>query len=273
MKSLIRKYRISLACLAVGSFCACSTPKVDDEVKKSQEDCPIDIGKVGEITSVVQGDTAVIFTLQVNEDSVTFDSSLVTKARTEGFVRAMLRAKKNKPRRLLAAMVAQEKTLQYLYVGSKSGKTLRSVILGSRLVQIVDENGRAIADPDRKIRLATTDSINKRIVEANKQLPRQLRQGLLLESIKIEGGYIVYLLTLYGTGLPIKKVKENPEAVKADVLPRLPSLSEFPKLCKPACLGLILRFRAPRSKKSDKKVRYHIEGILVTPDEFSKLKI
>lgn len=274
MNFLNHKFYTNLLCLATGFlFFACGAPKTDDEVVKFHEDCPVALGNFGEITSVTQSDTAVVFTVSINEDSLALDSSLICSATAEGFVRKMLSSKENSPKKLFAAMVSQRRALQYLYVGGKSGKTLRATIPGLRLMQIVDEGGHAIVDPDRKIRLATTDSLSKTIAEINKTLPKNLRQGLKLEKVTIEGGYFLFVFMLDGTGLSIDKVKNSPATVKADVLRRLPSISDFTRLCTPACLGLILRFRAPLPKKKGKDVRFRTEAILVTPDELSKVKV
>jgi len=254
------------------SLSSCGSPKVESEVKDSEDLCPIELGKIGKVTNVTQNDSAVVMTVMVEEDSVKFDSSFVSKHNTESLMRTILTVKKKNPKSLFLAMREHNNGLQFVMTGSKSGKILKSSISGHRLTQLVDEKGRAIKDPDRKIRLAATDTIQNKVTALNKTLPKDLRQGLKLKSIKIEGGYLLYQLYLNGMGLSLEKVKNNPKAVKDEIFKLLPGIEIMTPELKPACLGVILRFYEPiRSDNPKKKVRYNSEGILIPPAELQQI--
>ncbi len=270
--ALYKHSRARVLLLSLLALVGCSTPKVEDEVKNSEAHCPIELGREGRITDIAPNDSAVVFTMTVDEDSVSLDSTFLSHKIAERLLVRMLTAEQNRPRRLLAAMVAEKKPLQLVFVGTKSGHTLRTAISSTRLVQLVDKQGRAIPNPDRKIRLAATDTLQQTLARTRKNLPRTLRTGIVLKDILIEGGYVAYEMELNGLGLSIDKAQHSPEAVKAELAGLLPGLSECRERCKPACLGLILRFRTNPSK-NDTTQRRRTVGILITPDEFSKLKI
>ncbi len=254
------------------SLSSCGSPKVENEVKDSEDLCPIELGKIGKVTNVTQNDSAVVMTVMVEEDSVKFDSSFVSKHNTESLMRTILTVKDKNPKNLFRAMRDHNNGLQFVMTGSKSGKILKSSISGHRLTQLVDEKGRPIADPDRKIRYAATDSIQHKLVELNKTLPKDLRQGLKLKSVSIEGGYLLYQFNLNGMGLSLDKVRNNPQAVKDELFKLLPGIETITPQLKPSCLGVIMRFYEPiRSKNPKKKVRYNSEGILITPAELNQL--
>lgn len=262
---------ISLAFFAALLLIACGSPKMDEEVEKTGEDCPIQVGREGTVTHITQNDTAVVFAMTVDEDSVSLDSAFLQPAHVEGLIARLLRAKKNKPDRLIAAMTEQHKGLQFLFTGSKSGQNAQAYVSGARLNVIIDEKGRFIPDADRRARLAATDTLTQKVKTANKRLPAMLREGLQLDSVAIEGGYLLFRFTLNGMGLSIDKVKNNSEAVKDEVLRLLPTLGELKPICKQAHLGLILRFKTPKPTKKNAPPQRTC-GILVTPDEFAKLK-
>ena len=250
---------------------ACGAPKVEEEVETAEKLCPIDVGRVGKITDVSQSDTIVVFTFKVDDDSVALDSTFRQSQKAESFLNTILQGKKKKVRRLLSAMVASQKGLRFNYIGSKSGESVQATISGLRLTKIVDKDGASIPHPDRKIRLAVTDSVGKILSDVRKELPRKLRDGLLLEQVKVEGGYIVYTFTLDGMGLSLERVKNHPEAVKSELVKLLPGLSWMKNYSKEGCLGLILRFY--KKKTSQSNGRPKSEAILLTPTELDKLKL
>lgn len=273
---------LAISLLSATLMIACGSPKVEDEVKNSDALCPIEVGRTGEVTDISQGDTAVIFTLKVNEDSVTLDSTFLEVKKAEALLSTILKGKKDKVRSLLKAMVSQGKGLRFHYIGSKSGRTIQVAISGKRIRQIVDEKGRPIPDPDRKIRLAATDSLQAIVSQAGKGLPRNLRQGIQLREVKLEGGYVVYAFILDGMGLSLERVENNPQAVKSELIPLLPAIDQIKQYSQEACIGLIMRFSpkpskakpAPRPKptkdqKDKKSKRPKPQAIILTPEEFN----
>ena len=256
--------------LAVGLLTtACSEQKLDEIVSSAAQSCPMDLGKMGKVTNVAQNDTAVVFTITVQEDSISIDSIKSQQSEAEKLIRALLSVPDGDTKELLSVMVAQKKGLQYVFVGDKSAKTSSMGVTAKRLSQLVDPNGKAIDNPERRIRKNATDTLQNMLVQARKILPQKVGNGIVVEKIEIEGAYIVYHCLLDGTGLTIDKIEGNAAQVKKDMIKILPKMGDISRVCIEGNLGLIYRYHTPKPAK-DSKERQKSFGIVITPAEMGK---
>ena len=267
MSNILTALRTVAVCLAAGlMLAACGEAKLEEIVKSASENCPMKFGNVGSVTAVEANDTAVVFTIALNDSIVAADSLAAEQEKAEDLIRALLEVPDGDTKELLAVMVGQKKGLAYVFTSGKG--SARAVITGKRLAQLVDPNGKPIPNPQRQIRKAATDSIQKMMATASQLLPMNVGNGIVVERIELEGGYLVYHCLLDGKGISIDKVEANAATVKKSMLKVLPKLQDFSAVCKEGEIGLIYRYHTPKPEEGS-KAKQKTFGIVITPAEMA----
>lgn len=99
---------------------------------------------------------------------------------------------------------------------------------------------------------------------ANAECPRTIEDGIVIESIELEGENVVYKCVMDETMYSVDMIQANYSEAKSGILNYLqdasdPGIRDFKKLCKDSNVGIIYRYVGDKSKK-------HCD-VSVSPDE------
>lgn len=242
------------------TLAACSDGKLEKTVAAANAACPYALGQTGELTGVTLEDGRVVFTYFIDEDVLPLATIDGNAAHADRLATALLKSPDGDTKELLAVLKAEGRGLRFVFSSRQSGKTVVSDIGADRLKKLDDKTAKKAAAP---VALPdTTQALAARVAAANRNYPQRLGNGMTLERIEVEGGYLVFHCALDETVLRIADVEANAESVKKSMLKTLPALKDFTALCKAYGKGIIYRYRGEKSGNTF--------GIVITTAELNK---
>lgn len=229
--NLMRVNPLIIICMAVVMICSCQKDsKLKRAVEEMNEECPIDMGTLGEMTSFEYKDGNVIMSHNVNEDIVNIDALQANPDLMRQTALTMFtNSEKGGTKNLLADMEEAGAGLTLQYTGIESGKTV-SVTLTSEELAEAKETANDDTDPDAVL--------EKEVEVTNAQMPMEVGSGITITSLVIEGDYVIYNRSVDESIVSVEDIQAGAEEAKASMKQALttddPANTLFIQMCKNA---------------------------------------
>lgn len=216
-----------------------------DEVN---ENLPMSVGMVGDLTKFAIEGNDLVMELTVNESAVNIDALRSNPELMHELVVSMATNSSNPALDVFLDLVDKaDMGLKIVYVGKSSGKSVSSVLTSDEIKNrnVMDESQR---DPE--------ELLAKQIEVTNLQMPMELGYGMVMVKFQREGDYIVTYCECDESIIPIDALKENVAAMKSSLKSTMtsyasdPSVSELVRLCKDAGVGIKYKYIGKSSGKS-----------------------
>lgn len=267
----IRQWGYTLLYIVVVAlvFSACQRRTLEDAVAQANSHCPYDMGQSGKIVNVALDNDYVTFTYDWTASFESFERLRGGVKQAGGRISMLLSDPDGDTRELLNLIASEAKGVRYVFrhatasapiVEEFSAKTLKTILDGKGGVAKVDTtpNGKENAHE------ATTSDLQALIRQANATYPQALGNGIRLDSIELEGNFLVYHSSLEETEVAIKTISDHAEGVKKSMLKALAQSGNFFSLCSQHKKGLIFRYHGLKSGKTF--------GIILSPEEMAQKK-
>lgn len=218
-------------------FASCSKSKLQLQIELANRQCPISMGTMGEMTSITYEDDNVTFSCEINEEFINIDkikenadlikeNAIVTLMNSTGDIKT-----------LIDELEKAGAGLALKYKGKQSGKEFSITFTPEEIASAgkVQEEDK---DP--------MELLNAQIDAANLQCPIEAAQGMEIESISVEGDFVVYNVTTDESIYSIEQLNAGKKTMKQAIKESLKETDEASeqllKLCKMTRKGIAYKY-------------------------------
>ena len=185
----------------------CQEAKLKTVIGIANKQCPLDMGEVGNITSIIYDGDNVVYTLNMNEEITNIK---ILKDNTESM--------KSSIKEMLKLMAKCNSGLHMIFVGNKSGEQAVCELTAEELKEVINTN----ADPAQ----SGQTKLEAQLKMANLQFPMQASEEVVVEKIEIIGESVVYICSVDEELCPISQIEENAAEVKEGIVSTLASQTD-----------------------------------------------
>lgn len=211
--------------------------------KKANDECPISMGMMGEISSIEFDGKDIVYFASVDEDWVDLDVMKENKEEAKQGILQYFTAPSKDVDEMLKELEKSDAGIKYVYEGKKSGKKVEI-----RLT--VKEIKDAIANPMNPEELLAQD-----VRVTNDECPMEVDEGMVITEILIEGSDVVYVCQVDETLFDMDDFETNREAAQAALEEYMASLANDPSgkaflnHCKNAGKDIVYRYQGTTTGK------------------------
>ena len=178
----------------------CQEAKLKTVIGIANKQCPLDMGEVGNITSIIYDGDNVVYTLNMNEEITNIK---ILKDNPESM--------KSSIKMMFQNPAADVKEMLKLMAKCNSG-------LHMKLKEVINTN----ADPAQ----SGQTKLEAQLKMANLQFPMQASEEVVVEKIEIIGESVVYICSVDEELCPISQIEENAAEVKEGIVSTLASQTD-----------------------------------------------
>ena len=216
----------------------CQEAKLKTVIAVANKQCPIDMGAVGTITSIIYDGNNVVYTLNMNEEITNIK---ILKDNPESMKSSITMMFQNP-----AADVKEMLKLMAKFVGNKSGEQAVCELTAEELKEVINTN----ADPAQ----SGQTKLEAQLKMANLQFPMQASEEVIVEKIEVIGESVVYICSVDEELCPISQIEENAAEVKEGIVSMLASQTDpatqlFIKTCVNNNKNIMYRYIGKESGK------------------------
>lgn len=238
MRNIVYVACVMLALITL-SACGSSKEQLKADVEAANKECPLDLGMVGEMTSIEYDAEAdeVVMTMTMNKD-------LPMK------ISALNSLKSTIKRAAMAQWVKDESVMDMMKeiasADSKVAIVMRSAD-GSESIKInvsrdeVKDLADGEVDP-----ISPRDMLEIMVVTTNAQCPMTIDEVTVLSSVSIEGNNFVYNYSIDENYVSVADVEQNKAVLRASIKEKLSNpdqlIQKVVETCKNANAGLSYRY-------------------------------
>ena len=238
MKNIVYVACVMLALIML-SACGSSKQKLKADVEAANKECPLDLGMVGEMTSIEYDADAdeVVMTMTMNKD-------LPMK------ISALNNLKSTIKRAAMAQWVKDETVMDMMKeiasADSKVAVVMRSADK-SESIKInvsrdeVKDLAKGEVDP-----ISPRDMLEILVATTNAQCPMTIDEVTVLSSVSIEGNNFVYNYSIDENYVSVADVEQNKAVLRASIKEKLSNpdqlIQKVVEVCKNANAGLSYRY-------------------------------
>lgn len=238
MKKLIFAIFLMLAFITFYS-CDSSKKKLQSGIETVNKECPIDLGMIGEISSLEFDEEAneVIMTMTISKELPLKISALNKLKNT--LKRNMLGAwaKSESGIILMKEIAKADSKFTMVIQAEESNESLKINVSKNEIKDLAEGK----VDP-----ISPRDMLEIMITSTNTQCPMQIENGMIMSSVSLEGNNFVYNYSVDENLVSIEAIKQNKSAVKANIKQILSSndmtVKQMVKICKEANTGIVYRY-------------------------------
>lgn len=210
------------------SVTGCQDVKLKAAIEIANKQCPMDIGEVGMITKIIYDGSNVVYTFNVNEESVNVKGLRESPEDMKESMMMMYQNPTKEVKELLKLVVKCKAGLQMNFIGKESGEKA-SIELTS------DEIEKAI-NADMSASESDKSKLEAQVKIANLQFPMQVSEEVLIEKMELNDKSAIYICRVDEDLCDINQLKSNSKAVKEGITESLADQTDkstqlFIKLC------------------------------------------
>lgn len=189
-----------LFCLVMVLFFGCAENKLKVAVEEVNKKCPVSLGAVGEMTSVVYEGDMVTFNFTLNEDFLDIDALASNPDNMKATILAGILNEKSK--KMIEAMIDAGASFNMAFKGKKSGKEANVKLSPEELKEEVEKPA-----PTNEEKLKTA------IASTNDQMPIDSGAGVIMTEM-VDKGDVVYYMAKVNDMAAFKQIANSLEEVK-----------------------------------------------------------
>ena len=187
----------------------CQEAKLKTVIGVANKQCPIDMGAVGTITSIIYDGNNVVYTLNMNEEITNIKILKDNPESMKSSITMMFQNPAADVKEMLKLMAKCNSGLHMIFVGNKSGEQAVCELTAEELKEVINTN----ADPAQ-------------LKMANLQFPMQASEEVIVEKIEVIGESVVYICSVDEELCPISQIEENAAEVKEGIVSTLASQTD-----------------------------------------------
>lgn len=248
MRNLLKKNNgLLLLCslsLLMMLFVGCQDVKLKAAIEIANKQCPMDMGEVGKITSVVYDGSNVVYTFNVDEENVNIKALRDNPESMKESMMVMYQNPTKEVKTLLDLVVKCNAGLQMIFIGKDSGNKATCELT-------TDEIKKAL-----NAEVGTSESnmskLEAQVKMANLQFPMQASEEMLIEKLELDDKSIAYICRVDEDLCGIDQLKNNYDAVKEGIVESLKSQTDlatqqFIKICINCERSIVYRYIGKQS--------------------------
>ncbi len=231
-------YLLAVAAITIMGAAACSESKLQQKVDEANQECPKEMGLLGEITSVTLEEGNVVFTYTVNEDYINIEA--LNNADPEMMKRNALLVFRHPTKDfedLLVAIEEEQAGLVINFTGSETGNVFSITLCSDDLLAAA--NSTEEKDYNAAL-LGHAEFINA-------QCPMALEPGVTLADVSVTEGYLVYHCVIDSV-YSIQELNATNEQARPEIINSLNGSDPVKEivliLCERAEKGIAIRYTA-----------------------------
>ena len=219
----------------------CQEAKLKTVIAVANKQCPIDMGAVGTITSIIYDGNNVVYTLNMNEEITNIKILKDNPESMKSSIKMMFQNPAADVKEMLKLMAKCNSGLHMIFVGNKSGEQAVCELTAEELKEVINTN----ADPAQ----SGQTKLEAQLKMANLQFPMQAS-----EKIEVIGESVVYICSVDEELCPISQIEENAAEVKEGIVSMLASQTDpatqlFIKTCVNNNKNIMYRYIGKESGK------------------------
>ena len=223
----------------------CQEAKLKTVIAVANKQCPIDMGAVGTITSIYDGNN-VVYTLNMNEEITNIKILKDNPESMKSSITMMFQNPAADVKEMLKLMAKCNSGLHMIFVGNKSGEQAVCELTAEELKEVINTN----ADPAQ----SGQTKLEAQLKMANLQFPMQASEEVIVEKIEVIGESVVYICSVDEELCPISQIEENAAEVKEGIVSMLASQTDpatqlFIKTCVNNNKNIMYRYIGKESGK------------------------
>ena len=207
----------------------CQEAKLKTVIAVANKQCPIDMGAVGTITSIIYDGNNVVYTLNMNEEITNIKILKDNPESMKSSITMMFQNPAADVKEMLKLMAKCNSGLHMIFVGNKSGEQAVCELTAEELKEVINTN----ADPAQS---------------------GQTSEEVIVEKIEVIGESVVYICSVDEELCPISQIEENAAEVKEGIVSMLASQTDpatqlFIKTCVNNNKNIMYRYIGKESGK------------------------
>ena len=176
----------------------CQEAKLKTVIAVANKQCPIDMGAVGTITSIIYDGNNVVYTLNMNEEITNIKILKDNPESMKSSITMMFQNPAADVKEMLKLMAKCNSGLHMIFVGNKSGEQAVCELTAEELKEVINTN----ADPAQ----SGQTKLEAQLKMANLQFPMQASEEVIVEKIEVIGESVVYICSVDEELCPISQI-------------------------------------------------------------------
>ncbi|WP_294630256.1 hypothetical protein [uncultured Bacteroides sp.] len=241
-----KSYGFMLLCslLLMVSISSCQQSKLKAVIAIANKECPIDMGDVGTVTSIVYDGNNVVYTLNMNESMTDIAVLKDNPENLKESTKIMFRNPAKDVKEMLKLIAECNAGLQMKFVGKDSGQEVVSGLSSEEVKEILN----AEADPAQSERA----KLEAQIKMTNLQFPMQASEEVIIEKMELSDESVVYICKVDEDICPVSQIEANAEGVKEGIVANLsaqtdPATQAFLQSCINNDKNIVYRYIGTKS--------------------------
>ena len=204
MKKLLLALFAVLALMAMNSCEQTARVKLSKEIEVLEKRCPVDLGIIGVLSNVTydKDENKVVFQYLLNEQFMTVSGFAAGQEECKRSICAFFRNSESK--KAADLLIEAGASFEIQLKGKVSGEESTILIPADEFKELVESDD-----------YSEEDQLEAMVDVADKQCPQELGQGLIMDKVFVDNGYVVYSYQ-FDTNL-ISFSDKDPEALKSQV--------------------------------------------------------
>ena len=223
------------------AFISCDSSKKDlkSEIEKVKDECPLDLGMVGEISSINYDEETdeVVMTMTINKDLPLKLSALKQLKNTMKRTVLGNMAKSESNMTLMEKIASADAEFTIVMQTAETNESLKIRISTEEVKDISAGN----IDP-----ITPREMLEIMVVSTNAQCPIQIDKVMTLSSVSLEKDNFVYNYSLDENTVSVESIEGNKDVLKANIKKLLlsgdPMMQELIRTCKEANVSILYRY-------------------------------
>ena len=179
----------------------CAENKVKSAVNEVNKQCPVSIGILGTMNSIIYEDNTVVFDFTINEDFTKIDAIVSNSEDMKENIFAGMRTQNTT--KLFETMAEADASLCFVFKGKTSGKEAKIALSSSELKELLK---KPIASNEEKLKAA--------ISSTNAQMPLDTGTGIIMTEL-VEKGNVVFYMAKVNDKAQLEQIANSINEIKA----------------------------------------------------------
>ena len=222
-----------------------ATKKLRESIKVANEQCPISLGVLGEMSSITFENGVLVFSYDIDETYFNVATLAQDRQAMKDNMKTMLSSPQGDVKSLMQMVIDADCKLKATMRGKDSDAVASATFTADELEEIMNTE----VTPHEKLVTA--------IASTQAQLPLSVDTGMEITELKQEGDDVVYVVKMDDSMYDISTVRENKSLVKESIVNNIRNMGpverEFVKLVANDDANLVYRY-ATRSGHIDIKI-------------------
>jgi len=194
-----------------------SLEKLERVAKEVNRQCPISLGDMGQVTSIVFDDNTLTYNYDINETYADVEALSQNEEQMKRSMLTMISGGNSDMTKLVNMVIDADAEMSFVMKGNRSGATARATLSAAELEEALSYE----ATPEEVLLSA--------IESTNLQMPMLADEGLLLTEVKLDGDYVTYVCETDERLYDIDQMTDSRVQIKASMFSMISEMGPVEK--------------------------------------------